>query len=86
MSTPLAELLNESSETVIQREQSVLDRIGVFFIASLQLVFLGIMGEYIGAIYTQLQRHPYAVELERLNFDKPFGHPRTEPLALSATP
>lgn len=47
--------------------------IGVFFIASIQLVFLGIMGEYIGAIYTQVQRRPYAIELERINFDIPPG-------------
>ena len=42
--------------------------IGVFFVASLQLVFLGILGEYVGAIYTQVQGRPYVVELERLNF------------------
>ena len=42
--------------------------IGVFFIASLQLVFLGILGEYVGAIYTQVQKRPYTVELERVNF------------------
>jgi len=45
--------------------------IGVFFIASLQLVFLGVMGEYVGAIYTQIQKRPYAVELERINFEYP---------------
>ena len=43
--------------------------VGVFFIASLQLVFMGVMGEYIGAIYTQVQNRPYAVELERINFE-----------------
>jgi polyisoprenyl-phosphate glycosyltransferase len=53
--------------------------IGVFFIASIQLVFLGIMGEYIGAIYTQVQKRPYVIELERINFDTPpaFPHPST---------
>ncbi len=45
--------------------------VGVFFIASLQLVFLGVMGEYVGAIYTQIQKRPYAIELERINFDIP---------------
>jgi glycosyltransferase involved in cell wall biosynthesis len=49
--------------------------IGVFFIQSLLLVFLGVLGEYIGAIYTQLQHRPYAVELERVNFDHPPGYP-----------
>jgi glycosyltransferase involved in cell wall biosynthesis len=43
--------------------------VGVFFISSLQLFFLGVMGEYIGAIYTQVQKRPYAVELERINFE-----------------
>ncbi len=42
--------------------------IGIFFVASLQLVFLGVLGEYVGAIYTQVQRRPYTVELERVNF------------------
>ncbi len=56
--------------------------IGLFFLQSLMLVFLGVMGEYVGAIYTQLQHRPYAVELERLNFDKPAGYPRQDAVAL----
>jgi hypothetical protein len=47
--------------------------IGVFFISSIQLVFLGVMGEYVGAIYTQVQKRPYAVELDRINFEFPPG-------------
>jgi glycosyltransferase involved in cell wall biosynthesis len=43
--------------------------VGIFFIASLQLVFLGILGEYVGAIYTQVQKRPFVTELERINFD-----------------
>jgi glycosyltransferase involved in cell wall biosynthesis len=59
--------------------------IGVFFISSLQLVFLGVMGEYIGAIYTQVQKRPYAVELERINFEFPPSHPKMNaPDGLSA--
>jgi glycosyltransferase involved in cell wall biosynthesis len=42
--------------------------IGVYFVASLQLVFLGVLGEYVGAIFTQVQNRPYVVELERVNF------------------
>ena len=57
--------------------------IGLFFLQSLMLVFLGVMGEYVGAIYTQVQKRPYAVELERINFDQPFSFPRTEPVMLS---
>lgn len=51
--------------------------IGIFFIASLQLVFLGVMGEYVGAIYTQVQQRPYTVELERVNLPVPPGSPPT---------
>ena len=57
--------------------------IGVFFIQSIMLVFMGIVGEYIGAIYTQIQHRPYAVELERINFDEGFGPPRPEPVVLA---
>ena len=59
--------------------------IGVFFIASIQLLFLGVLGEYVGAIHTQVQKRPYAVELERINFEIPPGFPdpfqsRADPL------
>jgi glycosyltransferase involved in cell wall biosynthesis len=54
--------------------------IGVFFVQSIVLLFLGILGEYIGAIYTQLQHRPYAIELTRINFDHPPGPPRIEPV------
>jgi glycosyltransferase involved in cell wall biosynthesis len=53
--------------------------IGIFFIASIQLVFLGVMGEYIGAIYTQVQKRPYVVELDRINFDVQPQLPTTLP-------
>lgn len=43
--------------------------IGMFFIGAVQLFFLGILGEYIGAIHTQVQRRPLVIEKERLNFD-----------------
>jgi hypothetical protein len=43
--------------------------IGVFFFASVQLFFIGIIGEYIGAIYTQVKGRPLVVEKKRINFD-----------------
>ncbi len=42
--------------------------IGLFFLGSVQLIFLGIIGEYIGAIYTQVLHRPHVVEKERINF------------------
>jgi glycosyltransferase involved in cell wall biosynthesis len=43
--------------------------IGLFFLGSVQLVSMGILGEYIGAIYTQVLKRPYVVEQERINFE-----------------
>jgi glycosyltransferase involved in cell wall biosynthesis len=45
--------------------------IGVFFAQSIMLLFFGILGEYIGAIYTKVQQRPHAVEQERINFEYP---------------
>lgn len=57
--------------------------IGGFFFSSLQLLFLGILGEYIGAIHTQVQKRPLVVELKRLNFEYGPGKPLvTAPPAL----
>ncbi len=44
--------------------------IGVFFIGSVQLFFIGILGEYIGNIYTQVKHRPLVTERKRLNFDE----------------
>jgi glycosyltransferase involved in cell wall biosynthesis len=44
--------------------------IGVFFVGSVQLAFIGILGEYIGAILTRVTRRPLVVEKQRINFDE----------------
>jgi glycosyltransferase involved in cell wall biosynthesis len=49
--------------------------IGMFFLGSLQLLFMGILGEYIGNIHTQVHNRPLVVERERLNFDLEPGAP-----------
>lgn len=43
---------------------------GIFFFSGVQLFFLGIIGEYIGAIFTQVKNRPLVIEKERINFDK----------------
>jgi hypothetical protein len=43
--------------------------VGLFFFGSVQLFFLGIVGEYIGAIYTQVLHRPLVIEKERINFE-----------------
>lgn len=42
--------------------------IGLFLFSSVQLFFIGILGEYIGAIHTQVLKRPHVVEIERINF------------------
>ena len=42
--------------------------IGMFFLASIQMFFMGILGEYIGMIYTQTRKMPLVVEDRRVNF------------------
>jgi len=42
--------------------------IGLFFLGSVQLVSLGIIGEYVGAIHTHVQKRPYVIEKERIGF------------------
>lgn len=43
--------------------------IGIFFIGAVQLIFIGLLGEYIGAIHTQILHRPPVIEKERINFD-----------------
>jgi polyisoprenyl-phosphate glycosyltransferase len=43
--------------------------IGLFFFSSVQLFFIGILGEYIGSIHTQTLKRPLVIEKERINFD-----------------
>lgn len=45
--------------------------IGLFCVASVQLLFLGILGEYVGAIYTQVRNRPLVIEAERINCASP---------------
>jgi glycosyltransferase involved in cell wall biosynthesis len=42
--------------------------VGLFFLGSVQLIALGIIGEYIGSIHTMVQNRPLVTEEERINF------------------
>lgn len=42
--------------------------IGLFFFGSIQLMFLGLIGEYISMIYIHVLKRPLVYEKERLNF------------------
>lgn len=52
--------------------------IGVFFFASVQLFFIGLMGEYVAAIHTRVMKRPLVVEKERINFDPAVNVARIE--------
>lgn len=41
---------------------------GLFFLGSIQLIALGIIGEYIGSIHTTVLNRPLVIEKERINF------------------
>lgn len=45
--------------------------IGMFFFGSVQIFFIGLIGEYVASIHTQVKGRPLVVERERVNFDPP---------------
>ncbi|ARG98733.1 glycosyltransferase family 2 protein [Legionella micdadei] len=44
--------------------------IGLFFFSSIQLFFIGLLGEYIASIHTRVIKRPLVVEKERINFSQ----------------
>jgi polyisoprenyl-phosphate glycosyltransferase len=42
--------------------------IGIFFFGAIQTFFIGVLGEYVASIHTQVRDMPLVVELERVNF------------------
>ena len=44
--------------------------IGMFFLGAIQLIFMGVMGEYILSINTRVMNRPLVIEAERLNFSE----------------
>jgi glycosyltransferase involved in cell wall biosynthesis len=54
--------------------------IGVFFFMSVQMLFMGIIGEYIGTIHTLVQNRPLVVEQERINFEYGMSEPLRDSL------
>ena len=44
--------------------------LAVFFFGGIQLLFLGVIGEYVLAIFNQVRHRPIVFERERINFDE----------------
>lgn len=45
--------------------------VALFFFSGVQFFFLGVLGEYICAIHSQVRKRPLVIERERLNFETP---------------
>ena len=43
--------------------------VGLFFFSGVQLLFMGILGEYIAAIHSQVRRGPVLDDALRINFE-----------------
>jgi polyisoprenyl-phosphate glycosyltransferase len=56
--------------------------IGMSLLGSIQLLSLGILGEYIGNIQTMVQKRPFVFEKERVNFEYPPSLPLQENVAV----
>ena len=44
--------------------------IGIFFLGSVQILFIGLIGEYIGAILRKLTKQMPVIEKELINFEE----------------
>lgn len=44
--------------------------VSLFFLSGIQLAFIGILGEYVTSIHSQVRRGPMVVERERINFGR----------------
>lgn len=45
--------------------------VSLFFLSGIQLAFIGMLGEYVTSIHSQVRRGPLVVERERINVDEP---------------
>ena len=43
--------------------------VSLFFFSSVQLFFIGLIGEYIGLIHLRTLKRPLVIERERINFN-----------------
>lgn len=43
--------------------------VGIFFLFAIQLIFIGLLGEYVTSIHSQVRRGPLVIEREKINLD-----------------
>ena len=44
--------------------------IGMFLLGAIQLIFLGLLGEYILSMNARIMNRPLVIEAERINFEQ----------------
>ena len=59
--------------------------IGMCFLGSVQIFFIGLVGEYILSINSRVMKRPLVIEEERLNFEENH-HPESNPQDRGKTP
>ena len=52
----------------LEHQLLLLPAAALFFFAGIQIFFMGLLGEYILAIYGQVRKKPLVIERERINF------------------
>lgn len=52
--------------------------IGFFLLGSIQMLFMGIIGEYVGNIQTLVQKRPLVFESDRINFEYALSEPQND--------
>lgn len=53
--------------------------VSLFFLSGTQLLFIGVLGEYVMTIHRQVRGGPMVVERETINFDLSLDHAKQEP-------
>mgnify|MGYP003395782344 CR=1 FL=1 len=66
----LLSILYFSDHTNTLLDNFLSKNIALFFLGGIQLFSIGILGEYIFAIFNQVRRKPLVVERERINFEQ----------------
>jgi hypothetical protein len=44
--------------------------IGMFLLGSIQMIFIGMLGEYMISVNQRVMKRPLVIEKERINFDE----------------